>query len=838
MELIRTEKSLTLELPYRDLANGIVFTNHGVLEFGFEVKPIDSSLYSHEDVADLEQKIMDSLRFGVPEGERLRVYGLPMTPDLKILEEYDELCDDTSAISQAVNEERIQTLKQAQEDETLIDLRMFVTMTLTYNKKKDSPALTEVEFKKLMERAQDAQENLYDYLKDAGFKPRTMRNSAVMELMQVYWGPGMSSGGEHHYQPQTKYMPHEALKRQPSLAPLSLRRQALVVDIKRYWNKLRVGDQYVRCVTAEGPFAAGSEIESGMVAPLLNVTACKKFIFCLDIVHEVHDKKMKVLATQGRRLYTTTNIAGDYTDPAMAEGSDSMNTALHVLNRTGQHVYRCSVNLWLIDESEKAVKAAATEVSKGIRRLRGLTPHTLNAGLLRMFKENAPFSGQTSHIGWDVIESDAQTLFPSTGMYKGSGRPRILFDNRYDGLTVLDLFNPKLNNWNTIVAGKSGSGKSFQVQSILLQIMRSSNVDLMIIDMKRDYWDLFRAYDGAIVPFGPGTGVHINPFDLPEGAVEPDDVKKAFLKAFIRTLVPYDGKNDTAKNNIIVEAIEATYKRNLSYRIDERNERVPVVRPVLLSDFRRNVSRLEKIGGEKISEKEKALAAEIGSQLAQWTGKAANAEMFDRHTNVTLDARSIYFDASILDKRKDLNAPAMLLMTELIWNRVKKQPDRYKVVVTEEFATAIKNKAAAEFAKELYALARTYNTANIAVTQSLKQYQKPEAEGILENTSIHLLMKLNGEDHLVGDILDLPPRAVKSYRDLTKVSGKFSEMLLWLKGEESNEGGIVVNRPDALTYNLLTSKAHERRRRELLLEGAQSGDEIVERLRGKERFAA
>ena len=837
LELIQTEKSLTLELPYRDLANGTVFNNRGVLEFGFEVKPIDSSLYSQEDIANLERSIMDVLRFGVPEGERLRVYGLRMTPDLSILDEYDALCDDASAIAQVVNAERIRALRQAQEAETLIDLRMFVTMTLTYNKKKNAPSLTTREYEKLAERAKDAQENLYDYLKDAGYKPRAMRNSAVLELMRAYWGPGMSLG-DHAYQPQTTYLPHETLKEQPSLAPLSLRRQALVSDVKRYWNQLRVGDQYVRCVAAEGPFAAGSEIESGMIAPLLNVSACKKFIFCLDVVHEIHERKMKALAAQGRRLYASTNIAGDYTDPAMAEGNENMKGALHVLNRTGQHVYRCSVNVWLIDDNEKAVKTAAVEVSRDIRRLRGLVPHALNAGLLKMFKENAPFRGETSHIGWDLIEDDAQTLFPSTGMYKGSGRPRILFDNRYDGLTVLDLFNPKLDNWNTIVAGKSGSGKTFQVQSILLQLMRSSDVDLMIIDMKRDYWDLFRAFDGAIIPFGPGTGVHINPFDLPADDIEPDAVKKAFLKAFVRTLVPYDGKDDTSKDNIIVEAIEATYKRSVSYREDAQGKRVPVRRTVLLSDFRRNVSRLEKIGGEKISDRERELAAEIASQLAQWTGKAANAELFDRPTNVKLEARAIYFDASILDKRKDLNAPAMLLMNELIWTRVKQRPERYKVVVTEEFATAIKNKAAADFAKELYALARTYNTANIAVTQSLKQYRKPEAEGILENTSIHLLMKLNGEDDLVEDILDLPPRAVASYRDLKKVSGKYSEMLLWLKGEEENEGGIVVNRPEALTYNLLTSKAHERRRREKLLEGARSGDEVVERLRGVERFAA
>ena len=127
-----------------------------------------------------------------------------------------------------------------------------------------------------------------------------------------------------------------------------------------------------------------------------------------------------------------------------------------------------------------------------------------------------------------------------------------LLRNRWDGLTSVNPFDPKSGNWNGIVIGGSGSGKTFLMQTLLGDLLRG-DTDVMIIDRGYGYKPLVELFDGEIIPVEPGSSVSINPFDLPKDIVIPDSQKKGFLLTVLRAMLPSEGGVTESLENAIME---------------------------------------------------------------------------------------------------------------------------------------------------------------------------------------------------------------------------------------------------------------------------------------------
>jgi hypothetical protein len=69
------------------------------------------------------------------------------------------------------------------------------------------------------------------------------------------------------------------------------------------------------------------------------------------------------------------------------------------------------------------------------------------------------------------------------------------------------------DNYNSVILGRSGAGKSYLVK---LELLRSlyRGVEGHVIDPEDEYTSLAHAVGGAVVTPG-ASGVHLNPFDLP-----------------------------------------------------------------------------------------------------------------------------------------------------------------------------------------------------------------------------------------------------------------------------------------------------------------------------------
>ena len=194
-------------------------------------------------------------------------------------------------------------------------------------------------------------------------------------------------------------------------------------------------------------------------------------------------------------------------------------------------------------------------------------PIVETAGLLTQFTALAPCSGLTNERVFLTLQENAADFFPLDAPWKGSSKPVSLMWNRWDGLTSVNPFDPKSGNWNGIVIGGSGSGKTFLMQTLLGDLLRG-NTDVMIVDRGYGYKHLVELFGGEIIPIEPGSSVSINPFDLPEGINTPDDQKKGFLMTVLRAMLPSEGGvTESLENAILSSAISQTYAKALNGKV-------------------------------------------------------------------------------------------------------------------------------------------------------------------------------------------------------------------------------------------------------------------------------
>ncbi|MDF0487725.1 TraC family protein [Sphingomonas sp. H39-1-10] len=122
----------------------------------------------------------------------------------------------------------------------------------------------------------------------------------------------------------------------------------------------------------------------------------------------------------------------------------------------------------------------------------------------------------------------ATLLAPVQTDFRGGGRPALLYVGRKGQLVTLDLFDPRINNYNFIVSAESGAGKSFLLNNLCQQYYAQGAL-IRIIDIGGSYRKLCTLCSGRYIDIGEERLV-LNPFDMGL-ALDGDDRQSAISMA-------------------------------------------------------------------------------------------------------------------------------------------------------------------------------------------------------------------------------------------------------------------------------------------------------------------
>ena len=119
--------------------------------------------------------------------------------------------------------------------------------------------------------------------------------------------------------------------------------------------------------------------------------------------------------------------------------------------------------------------------------------------------------------------SNAAHLMPLYAYWQGNSQPVCLFSNREGIPFSLDSFDQSLPNYNGVILGQSGGGKSFTILQLALMLHGlKNNPKIIWIDNGASSKQIIDALNGLFINLDLDNGdICINMFDLPDDEVIP-----------------------------------------------------------------------------------------------------------------------------------------------------------------------------------------------------------------------------------------------------------------------------------------------------------------------------
>lgn len=259
-------------------------------------------------------------------------------------------------------------------------------------------------------------------------------------------------------------------------------------------------------------------------------------------------------------------------------------------------------------------------------------------------------------------------------------------------------------------------------------IALSTNDDIIMIDAEREYGELTRALQGAVLEISPSSPHHINPLDINRGygAGENPVAMKSELMMSICEQQMGVGQLGAFHKSIIDRCTANIYHDFIK---SGGEGRIPT-----LPDWRNEVKRQPEREAQEL-----ALASELFVE--------GSLNMFAHETNFDIDNRIVCFD--LYEMGEQLKPTALNVVLETIQNRVaaNRLAGRYTWVFVDEVYLFFKYYYSAQFLYKCWKRFRKYAAAMTAATQNIEECLRSEtARLMLANSEFLILLNQAATD--------------------------------------------------------------------------------------------
>lgn len=336
-------------------------------------------------------------------------------------------------------------------------------------------------------------------------------------------------------------------------------------------------------------------------------------------------------------------------------------------------------------------------------------------------------------------------LYQKNGLYYG-------LNQTSNNLILYDRLSGK--NYNGIIFGESGSGKSFfakrEMSSVLL---RDDKNVVYVIDPESEYSDLARAFGGEIVTLAPGSQTFVNPLDMDlfydGGETDPVSMKVDYVVSMIEIMLGNGRILDPQARSIVGRCVKNIF--------------VPYIR--LLEQLREHdpsitydkdaMPTLNNLYNDLLVQPEPE-ARTIANILEAYATGAFN--IFANPSNVETNSRFLVYDIKNLGTgMKNLGLHVCL---NDIWNKMleNRRKGLYTWIYIDEFYLLLQSESAAKFLMQVWKRARKWQGVPTGIMQNTEDLlRSPDSRNILNNTSFVAMLSLPKLDRTnLGDLLQIP----------------------------------------------------------------------------------
>ena len=496
------------------------------------------------------------------------------------------------------------------------------------------------------------------------------------------------------------------------IAPSSMK-----VDV----NDLNVSGLYSRSFYV---FSYPRFIDTNWLSPIINFDASmdiSQFIYPTD-----SGRILKVLRTKVAQMQSSMRInaeKGLVSDP-------KLETQLADAERLRRDIQKGNEKFFQFGLYVTVYAKDKEKLEKLIKQMESLLGGKLvlsKRASLRMeqaFNSTLPLGLDEIEVATNMNTSPLSSTFPFTSSSLTTNDGILYGLNRHnDSLIIFDRFS--LENANSVVFAKSGSGKSYAVKLEILRYLMLGT-DVIVIDPENEYEALAQTVGGSYMKVSLNSERRINPFDLPkplkDEVLKPGDLLRSSIINLHGLMKLMLGKMTPLEEGIIDKALNDTYalKGITMDLVDPSEKEMPT-----MEDLQRVLEGMQ--GAESLVQRVKKYTEGTFSGI------------FNKPTNIDLDSGLVVF--SIRDLEDSLRPIAMQIILNFIWNKVRSELKRRMLVVDEAW-TMMQHEDSAKFMFGLVKRARKYYLGVTTITQDVEDFLKSSyGKPIITNSSMQLLLK-------------------------------------------------------------------------------------------------
>ncbi len=464
-------------------------------------------------------------------------------------------------------------------------------------------------------------------------------------------------------------------------------------------------------------------LSTGWFSPIINLDDP------MDISIFVHPIETGTILKQLRRRVTEVQAEiserqekGLIRDPVLQTAYQDLETLRDRLQTAQERMFKLGIYLTTYGKSEQELK----NIENTLRSMLESRLIYIKPALYQQregFNSCAPYGLDQLQVHTSMNTGPLSSVFPFASFDLSSNEGILYGINRHNNSLILfDRFS--LENANSILFAKSGSGKSYAVK---LEVLRSLmiGVDVIILDPENEYEFLSDAVGGSFFNISLGSANHINPFDLPTPRKDekPSDILRSNIINLVGLIRVMLGGLTPEEDSIMDQALTETYAaKDITIKSDPSTwkENVP-----LMEDLEAILNTMEGTDS-------------LVRRLRKFT-KGTFSEFFNQKTNISTDNPLIVF--GIRDMEDELRPIAMFIVMRYIWNKIRSELKK-RILVVDEAWWIMQSEDGASFLYGMAKRARKYWLGVTTITQDVGDFMKSEyGKPIITNSSLQILLK-------------------------------------------------------------------------------------------------